>query len=594
MKTKGAFSPVKPVLVSQESAAASSLEQQSMYPSLPASPHPIFEIQGAGHRSPLEGQRVQTVGVVTDVMEHGFYIQDPAGDGNNQTSDAIFVSTKKPLALALGDRILLEGTVEEFAPNESSLSRTQLSDVSGLQVLGTGHALPDAVQLGNDEFPYPTDSIDEAASLYESLEGMRVEFTGLQVVGASNKFGDAFVIPELADIETTEKGVIRGRPGEELPERLKLSVHSERLGVEAPRFKVSDHLTGATGTFTHNYGFYGLNVSSLGEVTLGDLEPDVTTLEGTEWGMTVATYNVENLDVKVEDEALLSPGGSVDDDLGDGKFDALAEHMVHNLKKPDILALQEIQDNDGTEDTSVVSGSEVYEALMEKIVEAGGPRYEYIEMAPVDDAEGGQPGGNIRVGYLFNPERVDLVEGSVERVGIGHSAFNEERGSLAAAFRFKPTGESLHIVNNHLASKYGSTPTYRNPDVPEVIAGTQERVDQQDVVLDYIHKLQAENPDAKVVSVGDFNAPEHDIALQQHGADTLFNFGDDVPDEERYSYGFQGVAEPIDHQLGTRNMKGKVEFEYIHVNADFVDKASDHDPTISRINMLPSKTSPKS
>lgn len=580
MKAKGPSSQnAQSIATAQQELSAAS--------KAPAESYGIYDIQGVDHRSPLEGQRVRTEGVVTDVFENGFYIQDPHGDGDSNTSDAIFVSTEEPPALSLGDAVQLEGTVEEFAPNESSLTRTQLSDVSGLQVVSSGHDLPGAVQLGGAENPYPTDSIDEAASLYESLEGMRVEVSDLQVVGASNHFGDAFVIPEQAGIQTTDKGAIRGRLGEELPERLKLNVNPNRSGGEAPRFKVSDRLTGAVGTFTHDYGFYGLKVSELGDIDPGDLEPDVTTLEGTEWGMTIATYNVENLDVVVEDPDLLSPGGSVDDDLGDGKFDALADHMVYNLKNPDVLALQEIQDNDGTEDTSVVSGSEVWQALIDKIVEAGGPRYEYIEMAPVDDQEGGQPGGNIRVGYLYNPERVAMLKGSVERVGIGHSAFNEERGSLAAAFRFKPTGESLHIVNNHLASKYGSTPTYRNPEVPEVVAGVEERLGQQDVILDYIHNLQQQDPNARVLSVGDFNAPEHEQSMIEHGSSTLFNFGDDVPDDERYSYGFQGVSEPIDHQFGTRNLAGKVEFEYVHVNADFVDKASDHDPTISRINMLP-------
>jgi hypothetical protein len=34
----------------------------------------------------------------------------------------------------------------------------------------------------------------------------------------------------------------------------------------------------------------------------------------------------------------------------------------------------------------------------------------------VDDEEGGQPGGNIRVAYLFDPARVSVDEAQVERL----------------------------------------------------------------------------------------------------------------------------------------------------------------------------------
>ncbi len=47
----------------------------------------------------------------------------------------------------------------------------------------------------------------------------------------------------------------------------------------------------------------------------------------------------------------------------------------------------------------------------------------------------------------------------------------------------------------------------------------------------------------------------------------------------------QGIAESIDHQLARPNLGDKVEFEYVRVNAGFVDRASDHDPSTSRVDM---------
>ncbi len=45
----------------------------------------IPEIQGAQHTSPFEGVNVATTGVVTALAFNGYYLQDPAGDGNVDT-----------------------------------------------------------------------------------------------------------------------------------------------------------------------------------------------------------------------------------------------------------------------------------------------------------------------------------------------------------------------------------------------------------------------------------------------------------------------------------------------------------------------------
>ena len=55
----------------------------------------IPEIQGAGHVSPLAGQSVTTTGVVTAVAFNGYYVQDPVGDGDDNTADGIFVFSRQ-------------------------------------------------------------------------------------------------------------------------------------------------------------------------------------------------------------------------------------------------------------------------------------------------------------------------------------------------------------------------------------------------------------------------------------------------------------------------------------------------------------------
>ena len=56
-------------------------------------PTAIHDIQGASHISPVNGQVVSTNGIVTARSGNGFWMQDPAPDANDATSEGIFVFT---------------------------------------------------------------------------------------------------------------------------------------------------------------------------------------------------------------------------------------------------------------------------------------------------------------------------------------------------------------------------------------------------------------------------------------------------------------------------------------------------------------------
>ena len=86
--------------------------------------------------------------------------------------------------------------------------------------------------------------------------------------------------------------------------------------------------------------------------------------------------------------------------------------MITNLKQPDIIGITEMQDNDGETDSGTVDATESAKKLTDKIKALGGPTYQYIDVAPEDKKDGGAPGGNIRVGFLYNPDRVTLTPGT--------------------------------------------------------------------------------------------------------------------------------------------------------------------------------------
>ena len=55
----------------------------------------------------------------------------------------------------------------------------------------------------------------------------------------------------------------------------------------------------------------------------------------------------------------------------------------------------------------------------------------------------------------------------------------------------------------------------------------------------------------------------------------------ELPANQRYSYVYQGNSEVLDHLLVSTAPRG-VEYDVVHVNAEFADQASDHDPQVVR------------
>ena len=54
-----------------------------------------------------------------------------------------------------------------------------------------------------------------------------------------------------------------------------------------------------------------------------------------------------------------------------------------------------------------------------------------------------------------------------------------------------------------------------------------------------------------------------------------------VPEAERYSYVFEGQSQVLDHILASKAPRG-VDYDVVHINAEFADQASDHDPQVVR------------
>ncbi len=549
-----------------------------------------------------------TSGIVTAVDTDGFYLQDPAGDGDPETSDGIFVFTRGAPAAAAGDRLRVRGVVTEFQPGGPSTRNLTITQITRprLTRLSRGHRLPAPVALGSGGRVPPGRVIDndgfgafdpgeDGIDFYETLEGMRVTVKDAVAVSPASRFGEIFVRARgTAPSGLSERGALTLRPDDFNPERIQIDDDFGLSPMATPHVQVGDSLGDVTGVMSYGFGNYEVRFTEKFRPARGGLKPETTPLRAGDDHLTIATFNVLNLDPNDADG---------DTDVASGRFDAVASIIARNLRHPDIVALQEVQDNDGTAKTGVRSASATLRLLVERIAAVARVRYRFIDHRFIgDDTSGGQPGGNIRVAFLYNPARVELVPGSVatvtdpadQRTNPRNPFFNG-RLPLAASFRSRaPGGAAVTVVNNHFNSKRGSAPlfgqvqpfTERQED-PAVNGAVERRRRQARAVRDFAARKLAARLDAHIVVVGDFNEFQF-VSPLKILEERLHNLTNDLPANERYSYIFEGNAQSLDHILVSPPLRAATEVDIVHVNAEFAEtaaRASDHDPIVVRLRL---------
>jgi hypothetical protein len=239
----------------------------------------------------------------------------------------------------------------------------------------------------------------------------------------------------------------------------------------------------------------------------------------------------------------------------------------------------------------------------------------------VSDQDGGEPGGNIRVAFLFNPDRVSFVDrgsASTDRSTTGTSvvskhgqpdltlspgridptsdAWTASRKPLVGEFSFR--GQDVFVIGNHFDAKLGDQNADGRFQYPDQSSAVQ-REQQAKEVNGFVSSILKVNKLAKVIVAGDLNDYQFSPALQTltgaqgsgqsgHGKQSpiLTDLITTLPKDQQYTYDYDGISEVLDHILTTSG-DGKADYQVVHINSEFANQVSDHDPQLVRITVDP-------
>jgi len=610
----------------------------------------ICEIQGSGFASPYEGQTVRTQGVVFADFDQtgkcGFFIQVEDCDGDPATSDGIFVYKRNQTdVVSVGDRVEVRGTVQEF------YDLTEISTyVSNITVLSEGNPLPEPVDLN------PPFDDAEAWAYLEALEGMYVKMDDAMVVGPTNRYDETWVVRSDLGLDRVFQddpagtgevvGVDDGGLFEITPEA---KVGDQVLGLLGPldytygayKMQLVAEPTLVPAPDPPKTG----DVDGDGDVDLDDLlvirqhlgetvppAPESADLNGDGritgrdvaaflrlWHQvwlkpmefTVATFNLENLFDTVDEPEKDDPVLSAED--YELKLDKLAEAIHDELREPTIIGVQEAEN------------------LTVLVDLAARPEIEAEYDAVLVD---GPDGRGIDVGLLYQTDRVTLLDYEARQgcttlvdgfgpdgnrdpenpyneitcdsdgngVLDGNRLFSRPPLVVHLQVRYAIPGlgsaqphtwrhrrpQELWVIVNHFKSKGG--------DTAEVQYTLPRRIEQAQFVAGLVQEIQASDPTAAIIVLGDLNDyldSEPLAVLTGVGLDNLM-LGVEKP--ERYTYIYQGKSGVLDHLLISPNLqRGLVGVAPLHINADYPNayedvadtarRSSDHDPVVARFRI---------
>ena len=192
------------------------------------------------------------------------------------------------------------------------------------------------------------------------------------------------------------------------------------------------------------------------------------------------------------------------------------------------------------------------------------------------------------MGYLYQPQRVALATGTAGtatdaiavldgptlslnpgRIEPDNEAFDDSRKPLVAEFEFND--QSVFIVGNHFASKQSDNDA--------------QRAQQATLVGNFVDDLLAEDAAANVIVAGDLNDLNGSEPIEILEASGLINLTDALTIDDRYTFDFRNRLQQLDYILASQTLADEAEIDIVHVNVNFPNALSDHDPVLARFSL---------
>jgi len=591
---------------------------------------PISAVQGPGAASPLDGQEVTIVGIVTgdfqdadaDVTRSlvGFFLQAESPDSDPNTSDGVFVfdGNTPDVDVSVGQKVQVSGSVNE------RFGETQVT-ASTVTVTGTG-----VYQTASLVLPVDTvlNSDRQDIADLERFEGTLVALSGPAYVS------DAFNLERYGEISLSQGGRLRQFTNDFAPDVTGFINHREQnagrslilddglseqnpasyryLDPEASSeatnpadysVRIGDTVTVAVGNIRYSRGSGGSGTEAYrleptGEPLFESQNSRTAVPPDTGGSVTVASFNVLNYFTTIDSgQSICGPSGNIGcrGADSDAEFDRQHAKTISTLLAldADIVGLMELENNGGASLQSIVDGLNA---------RAGAGTWDFIATGFIGtDA--------IAVGLIYRTAVVRPGGDFAVLTASIDSRFNDRknRPTLAQTFDVIAGGGRFTVAVNHLKSKGSDCDDVGDPNLNDGQGNCNAtRTSAANALADWLNADPTGSGDPDFLIIGDMNAYLREdpiVALKNAG---FVNLLESAVGSDAYSFVFAGQAGVLDHAFASRVLSSQVTgVAEWHINADepplidynldfdrdagyFDDatpfRASDHDPVIVGIN----------
>lgn len=543
----------------------------------------ISDIQGDGLVSPLRERWIDTFGMVTAITEEGFYLQDPIGDGDERTSEGIYVYLNRRPKVKAGECVLItRAYVDEF------YEKTELSKLKSVEPSDRCRnrkiepALVPLARLYRDP-----------QSLFEAYEGMLVQINGLSgvVQGSTKRFANGEAELALVSAQATVE-LAGGRVFQAQPQASSALIFvSSVLGGDLPDARWGDRIAigNLSGTSRQAVGILDYNFEKYQLLLLPEQAVEVQAQISPEPEQAAATKNDE-VSICSTNLWALGRGSAQHPNPLDfaQEVKKRAKAIAETLFGCTVIGLQE-------------AGSlEAIEALANELRSQYG--LDYAAWAG-SGYQLDNPEFPLTTGFLTRKDRVDV--NAIEMLQSCSSVDYEvlpgemecprgefllfDRPSLIADLNIRGEWEKpyrIRVITNHLKSKGG-----------DERVNVVRRTLQAKIVAAKVQSWLDADSSSQVVVLGDLNDFFRSVpveTLRNSVTPALVHTYDLLPSLDRYTYVFNGASQVLDHILVSENLRQQIsEVNVLHNNANFaypeavdlsnVIHASDHDPIFLRL-----------